>query len=62
MNVSFTPKTDGSASGTLTFMSDASDSKALEGLSGIGTSPQYHRQPVVECEQSSGGRLQRLSQ
>jgi hypothetical protein len=41
VNVSFTPRTDGSASGTLTFMSDASDSRALEGLSGIGTSPQY---------------------
>lgn len=41
VNLGFTPKVDGSASGTLTFVSDASNSKALEALSGTGTSPQY---------------------
>ncbi|MBZ5679341.1 MAG: choice-of-anchor D domain-containing protein [Acidobacteriia bacterium] len=40
-NLAFTPKTAGGASGTLTFISNASNSKALENLSGTGTTPQY---------------------
>jgi hypothetical protein len=40
-NVGFTPKNSGSTSGTLTFISNATNSKALENLSGTGTTPQY---------------------
>jgi len=39
VNVTFTPKKDGSASGTMTFTSDASDSPTSESLSGTGTAP-----------------------
>jgi len=40
-NVIYAPTTSGSASATLTLISNASDSKATEALSGTGVSPQY---------------------
>jgi hypothetical protein len=39
LNVVFTPNRDGSAAGTLTFQSDATDSPTSEALSGTGTAP-----------------------
>jgi hypothetical protein len=40
-NVAFTPTGTGTASGSLTFNSNASSSTTLESVSGIGTAPQY---------------------
>jgi len=41
MNVAFTPKSSGSVSGSLSFASNASDSKATESFSGDGTLTPY---------------------
>jgi hypothetical protein len=41
MNVAFTPKSSGSVSGSLSFTSNASDSKATESLTGDGTLTPY---------------------
>ncbi len=40
-NVGFTPKNSGTASGSLSFVSNASNSQALESLTGIGTQTQF---------------------
>lgn len=40
-NVAFTPTGSGAVSGSLSFTSNASDSKTVESLSGTGTTPQY---------------------
>jgi fibronectin type 3 domain-containing protein len=40
-NVAFTPTGSGTVSGSLTFASNASASKTLESLTGIGTLPQH---------------------
>src|ERR1022692_1674984 len=40
-NVAFTPQNSGTASGSLTFLSNASNSQAVESLSGTGTVPSY---------------------
>ena len=40
-NVVFTPSASGQQSGSLSFVSNASDSNAVESLSGIGTQPSY---------------------
>jgi len=39
LNVTFTPKNNGKTSGTLSFVSNAANSLASEGLSGTGTAP-----------------------
>jgi len=41
-NVAFTPQASGNATGTLSFVSNASDAKALASLSGTGMTPQYN--------------------
>jgi len=41
LNVAFTPQSSGTSSGTLSFVSNASTSKAVESLSGVGISPTY---------------------
>jgi len=40
-NVAFTPSSSGSVSGSLSFTSNASNSKTSESLTGIGTTPQH---------------------
>ena len=40
-NVAFSPKSSGALSGSLSFISNASDSKAVESLAGVGTVTQY---------------------
>jgi uncharacterized protein YfaP (DUF2135 family) len=41
LNIAFTPKSQGTASGSLSFASNASNSQATESLTGIGILPQY---------------------
>jgi hypothetical protein len=41
LNIAFTPKSQGTASGSLSFASNASNSRATESLTGIGILPQY---------------------
>jgi hypothetical protein len=40
-NVAFTPQSSGTVSGTLTFLSNASNSQAIESLTGVGTATPY---------------------
>jgi len=40
-NVAFKPSASGTVSGSLSFTSNASNSKTVESLTGIGTAPQY---------------------
>lgn len=59
LNVSFTPKSVGTASATLSFASNASDSQASESLAGTGTAPAVSLTWLPSTSQVSGYNVYR---